>query len=255
MGQLQDKIDQLYQTLNQLNQGFMKPSKYSKYEDLARVIVGALKESRLKPFDQRHLPQQALMAFFFKKFNTKEDILSLIRKMPDLLSDSKIIENGNTQREFLAERWQASNLEQYRGTPHALAQQFMKDPEAMIFVMKQHASKVLPVPPAVSYKMQVPHSSLKGGVETHGDCGESMARDLMNLAIYNPKLGKLDIDGLMKEHPELHPTNATVIFYQKNKDPAQISQDTVHEGWNETVASHLDGVEYRQGNQPRRTRV
>ena len=118
---------------------------------------------RPKPFAQRYLPEQALMAFFLKKFNTKQDILDLIKKMPDLLSDSKIIEDANTQKEFLAERWQVSDLEQYRGTPHELAQQFMKDPEAMIFVMKQHASKVLPVPPAVSYKMRVPHSSLKVG--------------------------------------------------------------------------------------------
>jgi hypothetical protein len=221
--------------------------------EVAKLIVGALKESRGDQAQYpKYLPEQALVAFFMKKYNTKENIISLYRGMPELLSGSAILRDHDTQFKFIHDQWAESDRAGFApNAEEAVAQAFLEGPEALIFETKRRSESSTRIPPLISFKTNVPHSSLGDGV--HGDCGETLVRNLINFVLYNPQTGTFDIsrlDDLKKEHPELKFSEAMVQFYKENQDPSQAGQNPIHAKWNEEVLSGLAGVKYYKGGDP-----
>ena len=256
---LQQKLEELQDIIQKLEpdegaafRGRKKVSSNPQIGALAHLLVGALREARAKSHpDSQHWPEQALMAYFLKRSNTKEDILSLFRGMPELLTRQDILTDQATQNNFKSKHWMTTDRSRFNGDPKTVAAIFSRDPEALIFEVKERSKAASPIPPIISFKTNVPHSSLGGGV--HGDCGEALVRNVMNFAVFNSETGQFDtkkLTALKAAHPELVFRPSLLYFYAQNSDPARAGSDPVHAEWNEKVLSRLSGVQYRQGGAP-----
>lgn len=253
--EIADEIDKMYKSMYQLNRPLKKPIA-PKYSELAKILVEAMKECRKKSLDQKHWPEQALLAFFLKKFNSRDDIFELLSGMPELLTTvgQKTLKDREMRKAFRKDSWKKENLSfeskaesTEKVTPEAL-QTFIQDPGRGLFEIQERASKNKKTPPAVSYKTNVPHSSLGGG--THGDCGESLVRDALDLAVYiPPPMGLFDIESFQKNHPDLLLSNRVLEFYTTHKVLTTVGTDEIHRIWNEDAISQLNDADTEKNDQ------
>jgi hypothetical protein len=221
------------------------------FEALAKLLVEALKESRVAPEAYtKHFPEQALLSFFLKKGNEKKDYLSLFQGMtemnPRIMKGASFLKDPSQQAHFLSQHYSKADydLSKVTGDPIVVAEDLIRNPEKLVFYALQEAMSVKPLPPILSYA-QAKHSSLAGG--SYPDCGETSLRNFFNIALYNQKEGKFDVNylaELKEKNPQLQIHPNLVSFYQQHFHPASSVNQGVRDDWSEMIASKHEGVNY-----------
>ncbi len=219
-------------------------------KELSKLIVESLRESRSSPLAySSHLPEQALLAFFWKKGDQRQDFLRLFQGMaqvnPKILRKGDALQEFESQKSYLKSDVHLAELQsEAQKNPGKVAEDFIQNPEKLVLDMQEDSLSVKPLPPIFSYG-QARHSSLEKA--SYPDCGETSLRNFLNIAIYDPTKGKLNIDFLrnqVKKNPQLHLHPNLIEFYQKHSDPALAMTQAPRDEWSERVTSRHDGVAY-----------
>ncbi len=217
------------------------------FKEFADILVRALQESKKGDYPP-HLVEQTLLAFFWKKGNGKEDFVHLLEGLhrihTKVVNKSELLADEEAQDHFLKSEYQASefNPESLQDSKKA-AKELSENIEKMAFYVAQDQLSQT-FPPVISYG-SAKHSSL--GDATYADCGETSLRNFLNIALFNPKTGRFDVEILKemsKKNPELSIHPAVITYYTNHSDPGLASSQEARDAWSETVASKHEGVEY-----------
>ncbi len=217
------------------------------FKEFADILVRALQESKKGDYPP-HLVEQTLLAFFWKKGNGKEDFVHLLEGLhrihPKVVNKSELLADEEAQDHFLKSEYQASefNPESLQDSKKA-AKELSENIEKMAFYVAQDQLSQT-FPPVISYG-SAKHSSL--GDATYADCGETSLRNFLNIALFNPKTGRFDVEILKemsKKNPELSIHPAVITYYTNHPDPGLASSQEARDAWSETVASNHEGVDY-----------
>ncbi|MFZ9596001.1 MAG: ankyrin repeat domain-containing protein [Bdellovibrionia bacterium] len=218
------------------------------FHQLAQLFVGALEEQRLGLYPP-HFLEQSLLAFFWKKSQSKHDFLELFSGMhqqnPRILSDPSVIQaHSARQIQFLASRYQPQDLNRNLLAQNSAsrARELFSDPEKMAFFLMEDQMQDRKLPSLISYET-ARHPSLKG--LTYADCGESSLRNFLNLVFYAPETGRFDpaaIAQQKKNELSFHPN--LLKFYRKYPLPALSKSQESRDEWSELVSSSQPGVKY-----------
>ena len=175
----------------------------SEFAAIADLLVDALIESRgTSQHYPKLLPEHALLAFFVNRADTKDDVIDLLRGMPRLVKDGRILGDTDTQflDSFRNSRWSPRldfdpHLE--LGDPrkgevgfvHAWDGAFVKEllgwsVEKLLFhfIMIDYAAR--DTPRVFSYAV-VEHELPSGEVIKFADCGETSVRNFFNIVLYD----------------------------------------------------------------------
>jgi hypothetical protein len=219
------------------------------FQAIAEIIVLALKESRLPPQDYpKYLPEQALMAFFLKKANHKDDMISLFKGMPGALNHPEILVKGSSkQLDFLSARFEPSeyNPAHLGSNATQTARDLVSHPDQLIFSVMQDKLATKALPPILSYG-SAKHSALEGG--SYPDCGETSLRNFFNIVTYDQRNGKFNADHLTSlKTPGISIHQKLISFYGTHPNPGEAKNQQVYDAWSEEVASKHEGVRYLKG--------
>ncbi len=219
-------------------------------KELSKLIVESMQESRSSSLTySSHLLEQALLAFFWKKGDQRQDFLRLFYGMaqlnPRILRKGDALHEFENQKSYLKSDVHLAELQsEAQENPGKVAEDFIRNPEKLALYAHEDALSVKPLPPIFSYG-QARHLSL--GEDVYPDCGETSLRNFLNIAIYNPTNGKFNIDFLRNQaqkNPQLHLYPNLIEFYQKHSDPALAMTQAPRNEWSEKVTSRHDGVTY-----------
>jgi hypothetical protein len=220
------------------------------FEEISRILLGALKESRMvSSVYPRNLPEQILLAYFWKKGNEKEDFVRLLNGMPGVLKDDSFLKNKEKKSDFLRQKYSGADydLSSVMGEPQNIAKNLLEHPEKLVFYAQQDKLGLAPLPPFL-YFAQAWHSKLGDG--PYSNCGETSLRNFLDIAFYNQKDKKFDIhyieevDARLKVSSpgfQVHP--ALMSFYQKHSNPNATVNQFIRDEWSETVALRVHGVD------------
>ncbi len=279
---LQERIATIKIILKSFNPGSEPPAlnspkkgkgKERDFEEIASLLVNALKESRgssrLYP---KHLPEQILLAYFWKKGNEKQDFIRLLKGMAHphsraasllnhspaillgILKNEAFLEDDQQQQDFLAQKYTktdfdlASLLVNLKGdskkTVQRVVADFLDHPEKLVFYSHQDNLTNKSLAPILSYGV-AKHSSLGGG--GYADCGETSLRNFLNIVVYDPISEKFNARYLAQrqdKNPDQQINPNLILFYQKHSDPAASVNQAVRDEWSETITSRHEGVNY-----------
>ena len=219
-------------------------------KEFSKLIVESMQESRGSSLTySSHLLEQALLAFFWKKGDHRQDFLRLFQGMaqvnPKILRKGDALQEFENQKSYLKSDVHLTELQsEAQKNPGKVAEDFIQNPEKLALDMQEYSLLVKPLPPIFSYG-QARHSSLEG--KFYPDCGETSLRNFLNMVIYDPQNGKLNIDFLRNQaqkNPQLHLHPNLIEFYQKHSDPALAMTQAPRDEWSERVTSRHDGVTY-----------
>ncbi len=210
------------------------------FRNLAQLLVGALKESRVptpllnSSVYPKHLPEHALLAFFIKRAESKADLIELFRGMPSLVRDPEFLDHPEKQRAWILDQWKREDyhLDKIQAASKEFALQWVLHPEQLIFARMEEDLRSKLIPPILSYA-KAKHQSL--GTGTYSDCGETSLRNFFNMIFYDPATGKFDLRVLTqweknKAAPEL------LEFYRKYSDPSSASTQVARDDWSAVVS-------------------
>ncbi len=217
------------------------------FKKIAMILVSALKESRSEPrVYPKYLPEQALIAFFLKKFEHKKSFIQLFNHIPHALTQPKVLVSGSLEQQvFLSEKYNESQYDPLKieSNPKKALKYFKENPGELIFSSVQDQLSSSVIPPAVLYGQSDYHTP--EGVKKYPDCGETSFRNFFNMIIYDRKRKILDAENLkllnspgVQINPKLHD------FYKKNSNPAQFMLQEVRNDWSQ-VMSKNHGVKYK----------
>lgn len=206
------------------------------YRNIAHMLVGALKESRLDtpPKYPKYLPEQALLAFFLqKKANSKADLIELFQGMPKLLKDPDFLNSKPKQAAFNSAYWTSADYhpKALARDPVKTAQEFEQHPEKLIFAVRSEEVRNR-LPPQVGYA-RARHPDLKAASSDgkYPDCGETSLRNFFNFILYHPEKGQYDVELF---NPTLKVKKELLDFYQ-GRTIAQDSNEATRDLWSESV--------------------
>ncbi len=228
--------------------------KEADFRSIAHMIVGALKESRVgaDPAYPKHLPEQALLAFFIqKKANTKTDLIELFKGMPKLIKVPGFLSDEGKQKQFVAQTWRDDvyRPEDYEGNPSQIVSDLTAHPEKFLFAAMEEI-KSHRIPPPVGYqRANHPHvqeinpQTGKRYSEDgkYPDCGETSLRNFFNVILYKPKTGRYDADLFAqmnkkeKDHSKALRIKPELMEFYQNRMPGLDGSSTTRDAWSETV--------------------
>lgn len=224
---------------NSRRKGLGKEADFNYFADL---LVEALKESRLPPRHYpKHLTEQILISYFWKKADIKEDFLPLLEGMNFKVDSARL-------SSFLSQKYSSSdfNIESLKKDAKEVATELLLNPEKLVFLAEQDKLVLKPFPPILSYG-QAKHSSL--GDSKYSDCGGTSLRNFLNIVLYDSNAGKFNphnLTQLQKENPafQIHPR--LLSFYERHSDPAASVSQEVRDEWSEAISSGHKGVNYHK---------
>jgi hypothetical protein len=206
-------------------------------EQFVGGLMGAKRESlgHQKKYPS-HFVEQVLVAFAWKKFNLKEDLLDLLSKAPHLVADLKLLEKNHPHREtWLRTRYTDSDHQAYEAL---LLKEgvtaLLQNPEPLAFLTAARKAQANSLPPLISEARIV--------LESVGfsDCVESSVRNFFNIVLKDGEhfnSGRLIKAAQM--YPSLQPKRELIEFYTSNSEFSEINQSRVREEWSQKVLSEL----------------
>ncbi|MEO5970663.1 MAG: hypothetical protein ABIQ95_12105 [Bdellovibrionia bacterium] len=218
------------------------------FEELSNLLLSALKEASIGSYlYPRNLPEQILLAYFWKKGNGKEDFVRLLSGMPRVLRDGSFFKETERKTNFLRQKYSGADydLSSVTGESKNIAKNLLEHPERLIFYVQQDRLGLAPLPPFL-YFTQAWHSSLGDG--PFSNCGETSLRTFFDIAFYNQKDRKFDIQYIQEVDSRLkvarpgfqiHPS--LMSFYQKHPYPKRTHDQFVRDEWSDTVALRAPG--------------
>ncbi len=218
------------------------------FEALANLIVQSLKETRgFSDQYPKHLTEHALLAFFWKKGNEKQDFLRLFKGMSHVLKDAHFFNDYVKQTSFLEKQYFSSDFDpsSVARNPEKVATNLIEHPEILVFYAQQENIIHKPLPLMLSPDA-VGHSSISDSLfKKYADCGETSVRNFLNIILYNQKNTKFDIGYLLQENSTLRIYPNLISFYKKYSDSAKGLSKQARDEWSELVASNHEGVVYK----------
>lgn len=242
-------------------------------EDFANSVLGAVLESmnERSPYP-KNTPQLALLTYFWKKKNSREDVLSLFKKVPHFLKSKyrswvnpdsekvqedkrKWLEDHYTKADYL--QWREAFLAPLPEIQNSATRAIVSDPEFLAFVAHSYDFYESYYPPYVSYGVSAHPSLNKGGIYTHPNCGETSLELLLNSFLYNREPLDSSSDNyynveLLKEMAQRHLLKpyhrigedgvevGLIPFYTRNSQPRKSTLDEVRDDFSQHVVSNLN---------------
>jgi hypothetical protein len=249
--QIQDKVQ------SQIQKELVKVQGQKKWKAIlpfVQSLLGAIVESHPASFYYSpNTVAQSLLAYLWKKANTKEDLLKFLQGMPSCMKKANPsgLQEAYTQKEYTDWKMKFQN-----GSPTAAQiDALVSDPERLAFYAYSHDMIDRPLPTLPGYS-NAAHKSLgknekdtKRKYHTFADCGETSLRNFFNILLYNKEEKKFD-PALLKQvaeknHLQLYaaPGKKTpkglLAFYERNSDFSNVESDSVRDDWSRRVVSNL----------------
>jgi hypothetical protein len=247
-------------------------------EDFVNTLLGTLLESMNHPSPYpKNAAELSLLTYFWKKSNSRSDVLSLFKKVPHLLEpqyeawlkeekELKTLpaEVREERQKWLDDRYTKADYTRWQidpSTPYfeekARIKEVISNPELLAFVSYAFDYYESYYPPFVNYGVAVDPILAKRGIDTYSNCGEVSIELLLNALLYHrvpledPSDNFYDVDFLKKviQHHDLKPYRrmgddrvkiGLVPFYKRNSQPKNTPLDKVRNDFGQHVFSNLN---------------
>ena len=243
ISQLKKMMDSLPEEATQVRLSDLKP--------LAHLTVRALRESLIQPeiYSKRMLIN-TVYAFFFTRYQTKADLLNLLKGLyPDLTPSGKSLISGEASSD-LESRDRFLSLQYSREDFTSSASVAEDSEEFRIFLFAVDQFYRLGIPELVTFGSSA-HSSLLSG-HLYPDCGETAVRNFFNIYLYDSSTHRFDperlveLEGKLIDGQRVQISKSLLEFYRRHPHPEQAFSQEVRDDWSQNVISGLPGVDYSQ---------
>ena len=221
--------------------------KQAPYVEEIKDIVVNLKHAIAQEKDSIYPPkmaEQILSAFFFRHFNTQQDIRNYMQNLdPDIVDKSHLPQEDD---EFqLEDIHKLSSKED----PYELDEIYDLVQGALFSSPIPYRPKVSPLNQGDSYLYNRKNNKILDQKKPFPDCVETAARHFTNLATYNPETKQFDLSFIEKQIEENNPYFANLKKFYETQPPEDVNNGhiDVRSLWNTVVGdlNVFDGLNIR----------
>ena len=233
--QFKKKTENQENQVNDIVSTRLESKKCKKIRLFSEVLVCALLEAPKNALYPEHVVEQALLAFFWKKAETRDDLQSFSRALGNEISTSKRREDAQIFNKDLYLDLQ----KRFLNAPEPSTSEVFLNPESIVFAGYGWSIYENPYPQLISYS----NACFMG--KSFPDCVETSLRNFFNVFFYDASNHCFDVQGGAKRVHENggEISDELIAYYKKYRTLSSQMSQSARDDWAKLV-SNVKHVHY-----------